>query len=47
VWLRLATLIYESATGETASDSMMMKHCREVDKQPPRYLVNKGLRFQA
>jgi hypothetical protein len=46
VWLRLAALIYESATGKTASDSMMMKHCREVDTQPPRYLV-KGLRFQA
>jgi hypothetical protein len=46
LWLKLAALIYEGATGEVASNSMMMKHCREADKQQPRYLA-KGLRFQA
>jgi hypothetical protein len=44
-WLKLATLIYEGATGEYNRD--MMKYCREVDEpRKPRYLAS-GLTFKA
>jgi hypothetical protein len=44
-WLKLATLIYEGATGEYNCD--MMKACREVDQpRPPRYVAS-GLTFKA
>jgi hypothetical protein len=43
-WLKLAALIYEGATGEPRESEDMLKACREVDRQQPRYVAK--LHFQ-